>query len=199
MLTPNITSIRNEINFINIDIMNITKIAAISGSIKQNSANSHILRFIQKEFSGYNVELVDLIDQLPFFNPDIDNENPPASVKRFREVIRLSDGVIICTPEYAFNIPGVLKNALDWMVSSGEFNQKPVITITASPLPSGGDKAQISLRNTLTALGCEIYEDGKLLIGGLRTKMTAAGEITDLKLREDIQLLLEGLASRIKK
>jgi chromate reductase, NAD(P)H dehydrogenase (quinone) len=179
--------------------MNATKIAAISGSIKQNSANGHILRFIQNEFPKHNIELVNPIDQLPFFNPDLDNENTPPEVRKFRDILKSCDGVIICTPEYAFNIPGVLKNALDWIVSSGELYQKTVVTITASPMPSGGDKAQHSLRNTLTALGADIYEDGMLMIGSLRTKMDASGEITDHALKRELRVLVDGFSSRMMK
>jgi chromate reductase, NAD(P)H dehydrogenase (quinone) len=179
--------------------MKAIKIAAISGSIKQNSANSQILRFIQAEFPQYNLEIFSAIDQFPFYNPDIDKEDPPPAVVSFRDALRSSNALIICTPEYAFNIPGLLKNALDWIVSTGELYQKPVITITASPLPSGGDKAQVSLRSTLTALGADIYDEGKLLIGQLRNKMNIEGEITDPTLKTELRELMKVLPTRIEK
>jgi len=85
------------------------------------------------------------LDDLPHFSPDRDGDDPPRSVGRLRELLRTADGVLIGTPEYAFGVPGALKNALDWTVSSGEFDGKPVAAISASPLYTGGAKAHASL------------------------------------------------------
>ena len=87
------------------------------------------------------------------FSPDLDGEDAPTPVVHLRTLLGGSDGVLICTPEYAFGMPGSLKNALDWTVSSGDLNEKPVAAISASPLHSGGDKAHASLLLTLTAWG----------------------------------------------
>lgn len=108
------------------------KIIAISGSIRKNSINTKILLEIQKLAKNYFVLEIYDITTLPFFNPDLDNHNPPEQVLSFRNKIKQSDGVLICTPEYVFSIPGVLKNAIEWTVSSGEFNHKPTAVITAS-------------------------------------------------------------------
>ncbi len=83
---------------------------------------------------------------MPHFNPDLDTEEPPGTVKDLRRRLKESDGVLICTPEYVFGVPGALKNAIDWAVSSGEFSDKPTALITAS---LGGEKAHESLFLTL--------------------------------------------------
>lgn len=106
---------------------------AISGSLRAGSVNGEVLRAIM-ELSGDNVTvtLFDRIGVLPHFNPDHE-ANPPASVLEWRAQLQDADAVIICSPEYAHGVPGVLKNALDWVVGSGEFMHKPVALVNASP------------------------------------------------------------------
>jgi len=77
--------------------------------------------------------IYDGLGNLPHFNPEIDTEFPPPPVSDFRSQLNNSAGVIISTPEYAHGIPGVLKNALDWLVASGELYEKPVALFSASP------------------------------------------------------------------
>src|SRR5260370_34900796 len=90
------------------------------------------------------------LGSLPHFNPDLDTDSPPKTVKDFRAMLAAADGVLISSPEYAHGIPASLKNALDWIVSSGELNAKPVALIMASP--TGGRQAQASLVQHLTSL-----------------------------------------------
>src|SRR5439155_7238140 len=86
---------------------------------------------------------------LPLFNPDLDGEGavPPPTVKEFRALLGAADGVLISCAEYAHGIPGALKNALDWIVSSGELEGKPVVLIVASAI--AGACAQASLTRRL--------------------------------------------------
>ena len=170
----------------------VIHILAISGSLKSTSANTGILRTIIKIVpKNVVVKIFDGLDKLPHFNPDstVDIE----SVNNFREQLRLADGVIISTPEYAFGVPGVLKNALDWVVSSGELNEKPVVAISASPLYSGGDKALASLLLTLTALGTHIDANSSLSIANVKSKMTGAGVCSDDETINALQLLINNL------
>jgi chromate reductase len=102
-----------------------------------------------------------------------------------------------CSPEYAFGVPGVLKNALDWTVSSGEFSGKPVVAISASPLWSGGDKAHASLLLTLTALGANVPEKGKLMIPTVNKKLNANGDIVDIETMQALKMVLDALARTI--
>src|SRR4051812_27411538 len=98
---------------------------AISGSLRARSSNTAILHAIaQMANDTIEVKIFDGLAKLPHFDPD--NTEGEVEVAYFRKCLKESDGIIICTPEYAFGVPGVLKNALDWSVSSGEFNEKPV-------------------------------------------------------------------------
>ncbi len=141
------------------------------------------------------VEIVEGLDTLPHFNPGTKEEI--VSVINFRQKIREADAVIFSTPEYAFSVPGVLKNALDWLVFSGELNEKPVIAISASPLYTGGDKALASLLLTLTALGTNKNDNSSLNIGNIKNKMNEAGEITDEETVNSLRLILTNLLKTI--
>ena len=95
------------------------KILAISGSLRRVSSNSTLLRaatLLAPE--GMEITLFEGLGGLPHFNPDLEGTEPP-SVPDFRARLQAADGVLICSPEYAHGVPGVLKNALDWVVGSG--------------------------------------------------------------------------------
>jgi len=117
------------------------RILAISGSLRASSTNTTLVRAITAMApAGMEITIYDRLGDLPHFILDLDDEDSPASVIRLRALFRAADGVLICTPEYAFGVPGSLKNTLDWTVSSGEINGKPVAAISASPLYGGGER-----------------------------------------------------------
>jgi len=168
------------------------KILAISGSLRAASANTAILRAIKGLLpEGVSYQLWGGPGELPHFSPELDFDASPEPVISYRSLLRASDAVIICTPEYAFGMPGVLKNALDWVVSSGEFDRKPVATISASPLPSAGRKAHDWLNQTLSALGAYQVEGAKLSVPAVKSKMDVNGDITELSLIADLRHLVE--------
>lgn len=115
------------------------KILAISGSTRVNSTNLNVINaFINLTKDIFEVEIYNKISELPHFNPDLDTLDVSSKVTDFRKLINDSDGVLICTPEYAMGVPGTLKNAIDWTVSSCEFNKKPTALITASTMGEKG-------------------------------------------------------------
>jgi chromate reductase, NAD(P)H dehydrogenase (quinone) len=158
--------------------MSIEKnILAISGSLRAGSSNQAILSYLGK-LAGKNItyNIYNGLADIPHFDPGLDNDNPSAAVALFRDVLAKADGIIICTPEYAYGVPGTLKNALDWTVSSGSLSEKPLALITAS---TGGENAHAALLLILHALNAKVAEDGALLISFIRSKMDAKGNITD--------------------
>ena len=124
--------------------------------------------------------------QIPPFDPGLDNEYPPQAVVDFRHKINNADVVIICTPEYAFGVPGQLKNALDWTVSSSTLVDKQVVLITAS---SVGDSAHASLLKTLGALNTNVIAD--LLVPFIRAKIDSDGNIIDEDLKAGLSVILD--------
>ncbi len=112
-------------------------IFALSRSLRQGSANHVILKYLAKLASAnISYTIYNGLREITPSDPGLDNDTPPASVADLRKQLSEADGIIICTPEYAFGVPGALKNALDWMVSSGSFVGKPTALITAS---TGGE------------------------------------------------------------
>jgi chromate reductase, NAD(P)H dehydrogenase (quinone) len=100
--------------------------------------------------------------QLPHFNPDLDIDDVDTTVAKWRRLLKKANGVLICTPEYSQGVPGSLKNALDWVVLSGEFVNKHVAVISASPHPDGGAIANASLLDTLSMMSASVVERGTL-------------------------------------
>jgi chromate reductase len=168
-------------------------ILAISGSLRPNSSNNAVID-AAIELVGGNATFIKYegLGTLPHFN---DSKEPAETVVDLREQIKQADGVFICSPEYAFGVPGSLKNALDWTVSSGELVCKPLALITAA---TGGDKAHAALLHTFTALSCNIPEDGKLLIPFIRSKMTD-GKVTDADTLVAIGKTMSALIAAIAK
>lgn len=167
---------------------------AVSGSLRMDSSNTSILKFLQSTIPQHNFWLYDGLDRLPHFNPVLDTDEAPVEVQNLRKAITEADGIIICTPEYAFGVPGSLKNMLDWTVSSGSLVDKPVALITAS---SVGENAHASLLKTLEVLTAKIVENGTLLIPFIRAKMNAENQITDAKTEQDVQNVLKALLGAI--
>lgn len=146
--------------------MSKKKILALPGSLREDSSSNVVLKIISDHLpESVSFEISDQIGTLPHFN---DPKETPQVVQDFRNKIQQADGILICTPEYAFGVPGSLKNALDWTVSSGEFVSKPVALITAA---SQGEKAHPALLNILTAISARVPENGDLLISFIRAKL----------------------------
>ena len=139
-----------------------------------------------------SVEVFDGVGKLPHFN-DSDEADP--SVEAFRAKINAADAVLICTPEYAFGVPGSLKNALDWTVSSGEFIDKPVGLITAS---SQGEKGHAALLLILTAISSKVVYDATLLISFVRSKLDHEGRIKDPQVSSDLNRVLHALVQSVE-
>lgn len=155
------------------------KILAISGSTRKDSSNFKILKHISNQFSSeFEFEIFEDLDNLPHFNPDLDTDNPPKEIVSLRNKIKDAQGVIICTPEYVFSLPGSLKNALEWFVSTTILSDKKVGLITAS---ASGEMAHEQLLLIMKTLGAELDFDTQLLIQGVRGKINSEGEITDLE------------------
>ncbi|MEZ5018119.1 MAG: NAD(P)H-dependent oxidoreductase [Flavipsychrobacter sp.] len=172
----------------------MVNIVGISGSLRKDSSNTAVLKAISKVAGkGVEMNIYEDLGTIPHFDPTIAVEDSPDAVKNLRTLLKEANAVIICTPEYAFGVPGVLKNALDWLVSSGEMNEKPVGIISASPLHRGGNHAHASLVLTLTALGTKMSEHAKLMIGNVYNKMNDKKEVVDEETVKELRSLVHSL------
>jgi chromate reductase len=165
-------------------------ILAICGSLRPESSNMTILKAVHQWLpTRAQYHIYDNIGKLPRFNPDFNHDDTPAEVIHFRELVAQADGIVICTPEYAFGIPGSLKNALDWTVSSGEFTDKRVAVVTAS---SSGEKAHEALLTVVNVITGHVPASSALLIPYVRTKVVN-GIITDEETTAKLQAVLASL------
>ncbi|HYG38056.1 MAG TPA: NADPH-dependent FMN reductase [Cytophagales bacterium] len=171
------------------------KIFAISGSTRTNSSNEAILKLIATLYSeAMEVCIFNEIDGLPHYNPDLDTEEVPTNVKNFRKQIEAAEGVIICTPEYVFSLPGSLKNAIEWTVSTTIFLDKPTALIVASSM---GEKAFESLTLIMKTVGAKMTESTRLLIKGARSKLNEKGGFSDEQTAKEIERLVISLTEVI--
>ncbi len=172
------------------------KIIAICGSTRLKSTNLNLIKSIElitHDIWDFTIYLG--IAQLPHFNPDLDQEESSDTINEFRNLLRANDAILICSPEYAMGVPGTLKNALDWTVSSMEFSNKPTALITASSM---GMKAHQSLIETLTIIESKMSMETQLLISHASTKINSNFEITDSKTSAEIENLIVSLNKLIE-
>jgi len=136
-------------------------ILAISGSLRAASLNTEMLRMAQIcAPANVHVKLYAGIGNLPLFNPDLEVDEPEA-VMNLRAAIGQADAVLFASPEYAHGISGVLKNALDWMVSRSVLVNMPIALWNASPRAS---HALAALRETLEVMSARVVESASLTL-----------------------------------
>jgi|SRR6185503_2493716 len=172
------------------------KIVAISGSLRAGSSNHIILQYLGGLIpADVDYVIYSGVAQLPHFDPGLDNSDPPETVSNLRQLLAEADGIIICSPEYAFGVPGSLKNLLDWTVGSGSLEGKPLALITAS---TGGQHAHAALRLILkNALGAKLNDEAMVLIPFIRMKMNNDGLITDIEIKDALKKVLHGLLAEL--
>ncbi|TYL90590.1 NAD(P)H-dependent oxidoreductase [Bradyrhizobium rifense] len=172
------------------------KIAAISGSLRAGSSNTAILRAAARLApAGVEVILFEGIADLPFFNPDLDGEDVPAPVGTMRALIGSVDGLLISSPEYARGVAGVLKNALDWLVGSHEFPDKPVALINTSPRAT---HALAALTLTLETMSARLATEACVTLPLLGGAWDEHSITADPALAEPLRLAMERFAVFIR-
>jgi chromate reductase len=165
-------------------------ILAVSGSLRLASSSTNVLRAL-RIVAPAEIEVVlhPPLDSLPFFNPDIEEAGPPPAIEAWRSRIRLSDALVISSPEYAHGVSGVLKNALDWLVGGVEIVGKPIAVINARPQAT---IAHAALVETLRVMGGRIVEQASLPLTG--RKLDAPGIASDPDLSARLRSVLSALA-----
>jgi chromate reductase len=170
-------------------------IVGLCGSLRAGSFNRMALEFAGTVMpEGMALDIAD-IRPVPPFDGDVLARGFPAEISVLRERIRRADAVLIATPEYNFSIPGVLKNALDW-VSRGDdqpFAMKPVAIMSASPGPLGGARVQYDLRRVLLFMNAMVLAKPEIFIGAVNTKFDANRQCTDDSTRKLVSAQMHSL------
>lgn len=171
------------------------KVLAISGSLRKASFNRMALAAAAGLApEGMIVESCEIND-LPFYDGDVEAAGTPASVEAFREKVRAADALLIVTPEYNASISGVLKNAIDWgsRPPRQPFDGKPIAIMSASPGALGGIRAQLHLRQILGNLNGLVLVQPQVLIGNAGQRFNAEGELSDEPTRDFVRTLMTAL------
>jgi chromate reductase len=176
------------------------RILAISGSLRRDSHNTALLR-AAAELLPPDVELV-LYDQLgaiPAFNED-DVARRPAAAQHLWDAVAAADGVLISTPEYNSSIPGVLKNALDWLsrpLTDSPLRNVPVVVIGASTGMFGAVWSQAETRKVLGAIGARVV-DRELPVAAAHEQFDDSGRLADAELERELVTSLAALTDAVR-
>jgi chromate reductase, NAD(P)H dehydrogenase (quinone) len=175
------------------------KILGISGSVRRGAYNTQTLRAAAAALpEGVDIVLWEGLKEIPAFDQD-EEEFPPASVVALKEAIAEADGVLFSTPEYNHSVPGVLKNALDWVsrpLATSPLRNKPVAVIGASIGAFGAVWAQAELRKVLRAIGARVVEC-EFACGHAHERFDENGHLVDEPLNEQLVKVLEELLAEV--
>jgi chromate reductase len=176
------------------------RIVGIAGSLRAASFNRALLRAAQELApTSLRIETATL-DDLPLFNPDLEVNGTPASVARLRSSVGAADGLLLVTPEYNHGVPGVLKNAVDWLsqpLRGNVLEGKPVAIMGASTGLAGTARAQTQLRQSFVLTNTPVLLQPEVLVGRAHEKFDAAGHLTDETTRHFVTVLLARFAAWI--
>lgn len=175
------------------------KLVLLSGSFRSQSRSLSILDEIQKCFSSYEFILPKL-DSLPFYNEDLANEKPQDIVDLI-DVIGMSDGIVVCSPEYNHSIPAVLKNAIDWTsrpAFESVLKDKPITIITQANSSVGGARAQAHIKLIFDSTLSHIHPIHEMMISSVSEVINNSGEIIDDKVKTRLKRHIESFSKFVE-
>ncbi len=178
-------------------------LVVLLGSLRKQSFHAAVAKSLQSVApANTNITLLGSVGDIPHYNADVQADGFPAPVLEMAGAIKSADGVIVVTPEYNYSVPGVLKNALDWLsrLPDTPFAGKPVSLISGSPGPIAGARAQYHLRQIMVFLDALVFTKPEVMIGGINTKVdTEAGSITDEQTKAFINGHLTAFGSFVRR
>jgi NAD(P)H-dependent FMN reductase len=178
------------------DVMAV-RVALVSGSTRAGSTNTAALRTAAAlEVPGVAAVAWARLVDLPAFVPD-DSASPPAAVVALQELLAAADAVVFCTPEYAGTLPGSFKNAIDWLVGSGELYRKPVAWINVGA-PGRGAGAEATLATVLGYVDADVIDAACVRIPVARDAVGADGHVRDPEIRARLAAQLATVAAHVR-
>jgi chromate reductase len=176
------------------------RILAISGSLRDASHNTALLRALREEApAGVEIEIWDGLKTIPPYDQDDDVAPGVPAVEAFRALVREVDGVFFATPEYNSSVPGALKNALDWAsrpLATNAFRNKPVAVIGSSAGAFGAVWAAAELRKVLAAMGARVT-NAELAVGHSPERFDDRLRLVDDDVRAGLSEALETLLAQV--
>lgn len=178
--------------------MSTPKLLTISGSLRKGSFNRMLLKEAATAFGPAKVTVADL--NLPLYDGDLEEASGiPASVQVLVDQIKEADALVIASPEYNKGIPGVLKNALDWVSRAPEpvLKDKPTVVISAAAGRTGGETAQFMVLSCLTPLQARLLPGPAVLVAGAFGEFDENGNLTNARYKETLTTRMQALRAEV--
>ena len=180
-------------------------IIGFSGSLRRGSFNAMLLRAAAELAPAGTTIAIESIRGIPLYDGDLEaSTGVPNAVQALKDKITSADGLLIATPEYNNSIPGVAKNAIDWLSRPAAdiprvFGNMPVVVMGATPGPNNTLLAQAAWLPVLRALGTAYWSGGRMIVGGASKLFDAEGRLIDEPTRARLKTFIEGFAAFVEK
>jgi NAD(P)H-dependent FMN reductase len=180
------------------------KIVGVAGSLRKASYNAGLLRAAAEAApAGCSVQ-IETIRGIPLYDADLEaSEGVPQAVAELKDRIAAADGLLLATPEYNNSIPGVFKNAVDWLTRPPEdrfrvFKERPVGVMGATPGNFGTAFSQYAWLPTLRVLGAQVWSGAMMWVSGAESKFDDSGNLVDEKTRAAVARYMTGFADFVR-
>jgi chromate reductase, NAD(P)H dehydrogenase (quinone) len=183
----------------------LSTIIGFSGSLRHGSFNAMLLRAAAALVPDGTSITIESIRDIPLYDFDVEaSSGVPGPVQALKDKIAGADGLLIATPEYNNSIPGVAKNAIDWLSRPAAdiprvFGNKPVVVMGATPGPNNTLLAQAAWLPVLRTLGTAYWSGGRMIVGGAGKLFDADGRLSDEPTRDRLKKFVEGFAAFVEK
>jgi chromate reductase, NAD(P)H dehydrogenase (quinone) len=182
----------------------MTKVLGISGSLRRGSYNSALLRAATRLMPPESTLEIATIRGVPLYDGDVEAQGIPAAVTQLKEAIVKADGVLLVTPEYNNSMPGVFKNAIDWLSRPASdikrvFGGKPFALIGTSPGPFGTVLSQNAWLSVLSPLGAQTWFGGRVAVARAANVFDESGAIKDPAIEEQLKQFLAGYVAFLRR
>lgn len=172
--------------------MSETRVAVLVGSLRADSLNRKLAEKLRDEApEGVVLEIVEGLEQLPFYNEELDSGQAPEAATRVRTQVAHADRVLVVTPEYNGTMPAVLNNAIDWLsrpYGAGALVAKPYAVVGTTPTPYGGRWAHADANRSANIAGAVVLEDATVSQPGVEVDV-----LTDPEVQAKLQAALKAL------